>query len=67
MPQKKAHRLKVTLVRSLIDTKPVHRKNARALGLRRRGASRTHQDNPVIRGMIARVQHLVKVEEVSDA
>lgn len=56
-------KLKVTLVRSLIDTKPVHKKTARALGLRRIGASRIHEDNPVIRGMIAKVVHLVKVEE----
>lgn len=66
MPKKASKKLRITLVRSLIDTKPVHKKNARALGLRRLGASRIHEDNPVIRGMIARIPHLVKVEEVSD-
>lgn len=66
MPAKKAKKIKVTLVRSLIDSKPVHKKTARALGLRRRGASRVHDDNPVIRGMITKVVHLVKVEETSN-
>ncbi|NLI97444.1 50S ribosomal protein L30 [bacterium] len=63
---KKNVKIKVTLVGSLIDSKPVHKKTARALGLRRRGASRIHDDNPVIRGMIAKVVHLVNVEEVSN-
>jgi len=66
MSKKKPNRLKVTLVRSLIDSKPVHKKNARALGLRKIGASRIHEDNPVIRGMIGKIPHLVKVEEYSD-
>jgi len=64
MQKNSKKQLKVTLVRSLIDTKPVHKKNARALGLRRLGASRVHEDNSVVRGMIARVVHLVRVEEV---
>lgn len=66
MPAKSEKKLKVTLVRSLIDSKPVHKKNARALGLRRRGATRIHEDTPVIRGMIAKVSHLVELEEVVD-
>lgn len=66
MPAKSEKKLKVTLVRSLIDSKPVHKKNARALGLRRRGATRIHKDTPVIRGMIAKVSHLVELEEVVD-
>ena len=64
MPKNKGKNLKVTLIRSLIDSKPVHKKNARALGLRRIGSSRVHEDNPVIRGMISRITHLVKVEEM---
>ncbi len=63
MPAKSKKKLRVTLIKSLIDTKPVHKKTARALGLRRLGASRTHEDNAVTRGMIAKVIHLVKVEE----
>jgi large subunit ribosomal protein L30 len=55
--------LKVTLVKSLIDQKPGVERTCRALGLRRIGASRVHRDEPVIRGMIFKVKHLVKVEE----
>jgi len=57
--------LKVTQVRSGIGTKPKHRGTLRALGLRRLGASNVLPDRPEIRGMIARVPHLVRVEEVS--
>jgi large subunit ribosomal protein L30 len=56
--------LKVTQVRSAIGTKPKQRGTLRALGLRRIGATVTHDDKPEIRGMLARVPHLVRVEEV---
>ncbi|MCY3849768.1 MAG: 50S ribosomal protein L30 [Acidimicrobiaceae bacterium] len=56
--------LKVTQVRSAIGAKPKQRGTLRALGLRRIGTSRTHRDCPEIRGMIARVPHLVEVTEV---
>ena len=56
--------LKVKLSKSLIDQKPGAKKTVRALGLRRIGAVRTHEDNPVIRGMIFKVKHLVTVEEL---
>ena len=56
--------LKVTQVRSAIGTKPKQRCTLRALGLRRIGASNTLEDRPEIRGMIARVPHLVEVTEV---
>ncbi len=55
--------LLVTQVRSGIGTKPKHRATLRALGLRRIGQSNTLPDRPEIRGMIARVPHLVTVEE----
>jgi large subunit ribosomal protein L30 len=54
--------LKVTQVRSSICTKPKHRGTLRALGLRGLGKSRILPDRPEIRGMIARVPHLVTVE-----
>ena len=57
--------LKVTQVRSAIGTKPKHRGTLRALGLRRLGQSNVLPDRPEIRGMIARVPHLVEVEEVA--
>jgi large subunit ribosomal protein L30 len=53
----------VTQVKSAIGTKPKHRGTLRALGLHGIGTSNTLPDRPEIRGMIARVPHLVKVEE----
>jgi large subunit ribosomal protein L30 len=58
--------LKVTQVKSAIGTKPEHRGTLRALGLRRIGHTNTLPDRPEIRGMIARVPHLIRVEEVSE-
>lgn len=57
--------LKVTQTRSAIGTKPAQRGTLRALGLRGIGRSNVLPDRPEIRGMIARVPHLVDVEEVS--
>jgi large subunit ribosomal protein L30 len=56
--------LLVTQVRSAIGQKPKHRGTLRALGLGRIGKSNTLPDRPEIRGMIARVPHLVTVTEV---
>ena len=58
--------LKVTQVRSAIGTKPKHRGTLRALGLGRIGKSNTLPDRPEIRGMLARVPHLIDVEEVEE-
>jgi large subunit ribosomal protein L30 len=54
--------LKVTQIKSGIGTKPKHRGTLRALGLGRINKSNVLPDRPEIRGMIARVPHLVKVE-----
>src|SRR5713101_5514176 len=56
--------LRVTQVRSAIGTKPKHRGTLRALGLRGIGQSNVLPDRPEIRGMIARVPHLITVDEV---
>ena len=58
-------RLRVTQVRSKIGIKPKQRGTLRALGLRRINQTVEHEDRPEIRGMIARVPHLVTVEEVN--
>jgi len=55
--------LKVTQIKSSIGVKPKHRGTLRALGLRGIGRSNVLPDRPEIRGMIARVPHLVNVEE----
>jgi large subunit ribosomal protein L30 len=57
--------IKVTQVKSAIGTKPKHRGTLRALGLRGVGRSNTLPDRPEIRGMIAKVPHLIEVEESS--
>ena len=54
--------LKVTQVRSEIGAKPKHRRTLRALGLRGLGRSHILPDRPEVRGMLARVPHLVVVE-----
>ena len=58
--------LRVTQVRSTIGAIEKHKRTVRALGLRRIRDSRVHRDTPQIRGMIAKVRHLVRVEEVDD-
>ena len=56
--------LRVTQAKSIIDSQEKHRRTVRALGLKRIRDSLVHQDTPQIRGMISKVRHLVKVEEV---
>lgn len=53
----------VTQVRSGIGSKPKTRGTLRALGLGRIGKTNTLPDRPEIRGMIARVPHLITVSE----
>jgi large subunit ribosomal protein L30 len=56
--------LRVTQVKSTIGTKPKHRGTIRALGLKRINHTVELPDRPEIRGMLARVPHLVTFEEV---
>jgi large subunit ribosomal protein L30 len=57
--------LKITQVKSSIGAKPKARGTLRALGLRGIGQTNTLPDRPEIRGMVARVPHLVTVETVA--
>ena len=57
-------RIKVTLVKSTIGAIPKHKATVAALGLKKLGKSNELPDNPVIRGMVQQVRHLVKVEEL---
>jgi large subunit ribosomal protein L30 len=59
--------LTVTQTRSAIGTKPKHRGTLRALGLHGIGTSNTLPDRPEIRGMLARVPHLVTVVQSEGA
>ena len=59
-----ADKLKITLVKSTIGSKPKNKATAEALGLRKLNKSVEQKDNAAIRGMIHRINHLVKVEEL---
>jgi large subunit ribosomal protein L30 len=59
--------LVVTQVRSSIGAKPKHRGTLRALGLGRIGKSNTLPDRPEIRGMIAKVPHMITVDDEAEA
>ena len=59
-----AGRLKITLVKSPISAIPKQRATVEALGLRKLNKTVEMPDNGAVRGMIARVSHLVKVEEI---
>ncbi len=56
--------LRITLVRSLIGYPRRQRETARGLGLRKINSQVVRPDRPEVRGMIAKVSHLVKVEVV---
>jgi large subunit ribosomal protein L30 len=58
--------LSITQVRSLIGAKQDQRRTVRSLGLRRIRHTVVQPDRPEIRGMIAKVSHLVEVREVSE-
>jgi large subunit ribosomal protein L30 len=60
MAQKKT--LKVTLVRSPIACRQAHRSTVRGLGLRRLHQTVELEDTPAVRGMIERVNYLVRLE-----
>ncbi len=57
--------LKITLVRSVIGRPPDQARTVRSLGLRRLHHSVVRPDQPAIRGMVHKIQHLVNVEEVA--
>jgi large subunit ribosomal protein L30 len=59
-----ADKLKITLVKSTIGAIPKHRKTVEALGLKKLYKSVERPDNAAVRGMVAQVKHLVKVEEI---
>ncbi len=61
--KKSGKKLQVTLIKSPIGYSKRQKGTIRALGLRRMNQSIFHDDNPVIRGMIAKVSHMVEVQE----
>ena len=65
MPKKTsdARKIKVTLVRSPIGYPEPQKRTVRALGLRHLHQVVEHQDSPALRGMLAKVVHLIRIEE----
>ena len=60
----KEKQIKVTLIRSVIGQKPDKRATVRSLGLKKISSSNILPDNDAVRGMVAALSHLVKVEEI---
>jgi large subunit ribosomal protein L30 len=55
--------LRITLIRSALGFSKIHKGTVRALGLRKLHQTVEQADTPQLRGMLAKVAHLVKVEE----
>ena len=61
---KKAKKLEITQVRSRSGRPERHRRTLDALGMRRHQQTVVHEDTPQIRGMLAKIPHLVSVKEI---
>jgi large subunit ribosomal protein L30 len=59
-----ANKLRITYSKSSIGYRKSQQRTIRALGLKKLHQTVEHEDNPVIRGMVNTVSHLVTVEEV---
>ena len=57
-------RVKITQIKSIIDRPKRQKETMRSLGIRKMNQSVEHVATPQIKGMIAKVQHLVKVENL---
>ncbi len=64
MAQKSKRRIRVTQIGSPIGRLNVQEQTLKGLGLNKMHRSRELEDTPAIRGMITRVHHLVRVEEL---
>lgn len=58
--------IRVTLVKSPIGYTEDQRSTVKALGLNKMHASRVHKETPQIRGMVNKIIHLLRVEEVDE-
>ena len=57
-------KLKITQIKSRIGSSALQKRNLDALGLRKINQTVEHDDSAIILGLIAKVKHLVKIEEV---
>jgi len=62
--EKTTKKVRITLVRSPLGYSMRHKATVRSLGLRRMHQTVEQADTPQLRGMLAKVAHLVRVEEV---
>jgi len=63
MAAKKVNKkIRVTLVKSLIGTKQSHRSTVKGLGLRKVNSTSELEDTPEVRGMIRKINYLLKCE-----
>ncbi len=53
----------ITLIKSVIGYSQKHKDTIRALGLRKMNQTVKHVDTPALRGMLSKVDHLVRIEE----
>lgn len=63
---KKVGKIRIKLIKSTIGRKQNHRRTVRALGLKKLNSTVVHEATPQIKGMIRRVNYLLKVEEVTE-
>ena len=61
---KSSGKIRIKYVKSAIGYSERQKRTVRALGLRRLGDVVEQDDSPAIRGMVARISHLLEVEEV---
>mgnify|MGYP001587697635 FL=1 len=66
MPANRPRNLAITLLKSVIGYPPAKRLVVQSLGLRRIRHTVVRSDTPQIRGMIAKINHLLDVKEVSE-
>ncbi len=59
-------RLRITLTRSVIGHPKDQKETARALGLTKLNRTVVRPDSPMVRGMVAKIRHLVRAEEIGD-
>lgn len=57
-------KLKITQIKSRIGSSVLQKKNLDALGLRKINQTVEHDDSAIILGMVEKVKHLVRIEEV---
>ncbi len=57
-------KVRITQIKSKIDSNKFQKRTLEALGLKKNNSSTEQEDTPQIRGMINKVNHLVKIEKV---